>query len=125
MNNEEINHSKKVSKKEGILYKKRDHFNEWLPRYFILEGNNFSYYRNYNQENLPYKTIEINQNINLTYDNNPLLIHNIQYYSFTISYFSNNTTTTTNTNNTNHIIYQFGMLKNIVSSIHGVLLYSK
>jgi hypothetical protein len=47
--------------KDGILYKKRDHFNEYPPRYFLLKNSILSYYRNYNEQ--PIRSIVIDKNI--------------------------------------------------------------
>jgi hypothetical protein len=55
--------------KDGILYKKRDHFNEYPPRYFILKNSIFSYHRDYNGP--PIRSIVLDKNIIIKYDEKP------------------------------------------------------
>lgn len=71
--------------KEGILYKQREHFRGWLPRYFTLDNNFLHYY--YKKDDItPRKTLQISKEIQITSDINAKVSNGITYYPFIISH---------------------------------------
>jgi hypothetical protein len=70
--------------KDGILFKKRDHFNEYPPRYFVLNSNStLLYYRNYNEQ--PVRSIAIDKNILISFDEKPIQHNHHSLFLFYIS----------------------------------------
>jgi hypothetical protein len=79
--------------KDGILFKKRDHFNEYPPRYFVLNSNStLFYHRNYNEP--PVRSIAIDKNILITFDEKPIQYNHQSLFLF---YISSKTTSSSST----------------------------
>jgi hypothetical protein len=72
-------------KKEGVLYKQREHFRGWLPRYFTLDSHFLHYYLD-RGDVLPRKSLQICKGVIVTTDVVAKVSNGIAYYAFTISH---------------------------------------